>query len=221
MSAGKYVDGVTSFCTGKREHTAVYVGGLDAAGAPHGAGVWSDSFEFGEFLVGCAACPCPPAGGPLLRSGAPLKPPDAAVPSPSARRPPVIAVTAPSPQHSTQHSGSMTVSEFVRHSCPCQTHSRRVAMRRRFDHGHPIAPMRARTNTGSSSVAYRIAVLSCRTDATDSTGSFGGGTPATPLRAGVASVECCTCGLFYNRFPRVTWLQVVLPWRTSPACKAE
>ena len=53
MSAGKYVDGVTC-CTGKREHTAVYVGGLDAAGAPHGAGVWSDSYEHGEFFVGCA-----------------------------------------------------------------------------------------------------------------------------------------------------------------------
>ena len=68
--------------------------------------------------------------------------------------------------------------------------------------------MRAHTNSGSSSIAYRVAVLSCRADGTTSRGSFVGAMPRQPLRAGVASVECCTCGLFYKGFPKVTWMQV-------------
>eukprot|EP00892_Ulva_mutabilis_P003595 jgi/Ulvmu1/1607/UM111_0036.1 len=130
---GKYVDSVTCSCTGGTAHTAIYVGGLDANGAPHGIGAWADSYKHGEVLFGL------------------------------------------------------------------------------FQHGVPVAPMRTRTNNGSSTIAYRVALLSCRTNPTDSTGSFRGSTPATPLLAGVASVECCTCGLFYKGFPRVTWLQEPAP----------
>lgn len=89
----------------------------------------------------------------------------------------------------------------------------------------PVAPFRAKTTKGSGFIAYRLGVLTCRTDSTGSNGSFlaavsdrrsdgaGGG---TPLHAGVASVECCTSGLFYKGFPRVLWLQVcALPYHHS------
>lgn len=83
----------------------------------------------------------------------------------------------------------------------------------------PVAPLRARTNSGSSTAAYRIAVLSCRTDRTDGRGSFVGAMPRTALRAGVVSVECCTCGLFYKGFPKVTWIRVSLPAAALPRCR--
>ena len=80
----------------------------------------------------------------------------------------------------------------------------------------PVAPFRAKTSKGSGFIAYRLGVLTCRADSPGSNGSFvaavGGhprGAPGwRPLHAGVASVECCTSGLFYKGFPRVLWLQV-------------
>jgi hypothetical protein len=84
-------------------------------------------------------------------------------------------------------------------------------------HGMPVAPFRAKTNRDSGFAAFRIALLSCRTDAVTSQGSLQGaigptrvvgGSRRAPLRAGIASVECNTSGLFYKGFPRVMWLQV-------------
>lgn len=43
----------------RRLYSAQYVGGLNASGAPHGIGVWMDSYRHGEFLVGCVPCPVP------------------------------------------------------------------------------------------------------------------------------------------------------------------
>lgn len=84
-------------------------------------------------------------------------------------------------------------------------------------HGMPIAPFRAKTNRESGFAAFRIALLTCRTDSLTSKGSLqgvvgstraAGGTRRAPLQVGVASVECNTSGLFYKGFPRVVWLQV-------------
>lgn len=62
--AGAYIDSVTAWCTGRRQHTVAYVGGLDDRGAPHGVGAWSDSYKHGEFLVGCAPASTPPSSAP-------------------------------------------------------------------------------------------------------------------------------------------------------------
>eukprot|EP00892_Ulva_mutabilis_P006050 jgi/Ulvmu1/3817/UM018_0028.1 len=128
----------------RRLYSAQYVGGLNASGAPHGIGVWMDSYRHGEFLVG------------------------------------------------------------------------------HFLNGMPVAPFRAKTNKGSGFIAYRLGVLTCRADSPGSNGSFLAvvrrtgdrvrGAPGwRPLHAGVASVECCTSGLFYKGFPRVLWLQRPTP----------
>jgi hypothetical protein len=97
---------------------------------------------------------------------------------------------------------------------------------RLFMHGMPVAPFRARTNTSSGFAAFRVAVLSCRTDSVTSRGSLQSAVHmhaqwpkrsaaaaaliVDPLLSGVASIECNTSGLFYKGFPRVVWLQVRL-----------
>lgn len=58
-AAGTYYNGMEGWLRWigiRRLYSAQYVGGLNASGAPHGIGVWMDSYCHGEFLVGCAVC---------------------------------------------------------------------------------------------------------------------------------------------------------------------
>jgi hypothetical protein len=87
-------------------------------------------------------------------------------------------------------------------------------------HGMPVAPYKSKSNSGSGFIAFRLGVLTVRKDSVTSNGIISGigsvGKPAAlfagdgdgPLKVGVASVECCTSGLFFKGFPRVIWLQV-------------
>lgn len=58
VATGTYFNGIEGwlrFVGVRRLYSAQYVGGLNASGAPHGIGVWMDSYRHGEFLVGCAS----------------------------------------------------------------------------------------------------------------------------------------------------------------------
>lgn len=60
--AGTYYNGMEGWLRWvgiRRLYSAQYVGGLNAGGAPHGIGVWMDSYRHGEFLVGCEPCHVP------------------------------------------------------------------------------------------------------------------------------------------------------------------